>query len=251
METTSPRRRAPGMSPERRREMIVLAALPLVAEYGTAVTTSQIARTAGIGEATIFRVFADKDELLDACVAEALRPDHVLEQLAAVPLDQPLAVRLTEAAEAMRAHMTRIGTVLGALHASGHRSSHDRRPSPAGDRTNAPADDTGGDRTDAPAGAASREPADGTAAGRPGGPHAPGGREASLRRTREALTELFEPDREALRLPPERLAALFMDLTFAGSRRPAGDTAPDVAELVDVFVHGALARPDSTERTAR
>ncbi|MFF0245869.1 TetR/AcrR family transcriptional regulator [Streptosporangium sandarakinum] len=242
METTSPRRRAPGMSPERRREMIVLAALPLVAEYGTAVTTSQIARAAGIGEATIFRVFADKDELLDACVAEALQPGHVLEQLAAVPLDQPLAARLTEAAEAMRAHMTRIGTVLGALHASGHRSSRDRRPSP-------------GDRTDAPTGTAGEEPTGGTAgeaaAGRPGGSHPPGGREASLRRTREALAELFEPDREALRLPPERLAALFMDLMSAGSRRSAGDTAPDVAEVVDVFVHGALARPGSAEEGAR
>ncbi|GGQ07112.1 TetR/AcrR family transcriptional regulator [Streptosporangium pseudovulgare] len=221
------------MSPERRREMIVLAALPLVAEYGTAVTTSQVARAAGIGEATIFRVFTDKDELLDACVAEALHPGHVLEQLAAVPLDQPLAARLTEAAEAMRAHMTRIGTVLGALHASGHRSSRDRRPSP-------------GDRTDAPTGAAGEG-----ATGRPGGSHPPGGREASLRQTREALTELFEPDREALRLPPERLAALFMDLMFAGSRRPAGDTAPDVAELVDVFVHGALTRPGSAEEGAR
>ena len=51
--------------------MIVAAALPLVAEYGAAVTTSQIARAAGIGEATIFRAFKDKDEVLDACVAEA------------------------------------------------------------------------------------------------------------------------------------------------------------------------------------
>ncbi|MFD0886066.1 TetR/AcrR family transcriptional regulator, partial [Streptosporangium algeriense] len=108
-----PRRRAPGMSQERRREMIVMAALPLVAEHGAAVTTAQIARAAGIGEATVFRAFTDKDELLDACVVEVLRPDHVLEQLASVPLDQPLTERLTEAADAMRAHMVRIGTVLG------------------------------------------------------------------------------------------------------------------------------------------
>ena len=95
--------------------MIVAVALPLIAEHGAAVTTGRIARAAGIGEATIFRVFADKDELLDACVVEALRPDHVLEQLAAIPLDQPLAARLAEAADAMHAYTDRIGTVIGAL----------------------------------------------------------------------------------------------------------------------------------------
>lgn len=128
------------MSLERRRHMIVRAALPLVAEYGGAVTTSQIARAAGIGEATIFRAFTDKDGLLDACVVEALRPDHALDQLAEIPLDQPLAARLTEAADALQAHTARIGTVLGALHASGHRRSHDRRtPPPAGPVPETPA----------------------------------------------------------------------------------------------------------------
>jgi hypothetical protein len=53
-------------------------ALPLPIEHGAGVTTPQIAKAAGIGEATIFRAFADKDELLNACVAAALRDDHVL-----------------------------------------------------------------------------------------------------------------------------------------------------------------------------
>ncbi|MER7208700.1 TetR/AcrR family transcriptional regulator [Streptosporangium sp. NPDC000239] len=196
------RRRAPGMSQERRREMIVMAALPLVAEYGAAVTTAQIARAAGIGEATVFRAFTDKEELLDACVVEVLRPDHVLEQLASVPLDQPLTERLTEAAEAMRAHMARIGTVLGALHASGRRSR--------------------GSRTQEE------------------GAGAPSDRAASFKATRDALTELFEPEGDRLRLPPERLAALFLSLTFAGARGSAADVEPSVAEIVDVFVHGIL-----------
>jgi AcrR family transcriptional regulator len=109
------------MSAERRREMIVAVALPLVAEYGAAVTTSQIARAAGIGEATIFRAFTDKEEVLDACLAEAMNPGHVLNELASISLDEPLAVRLAEAAEAMRAHLERMGMVIGTLHASGHR----------------------------------------------------------------------------------------------------------------------------------
>ncbi|GAA5194906.1 TetR/AcrR family transcriptional regulator [Rugosimonospora acidiphila] len=129
MTRTSERRRAPGMSQEQRRAMIVAAALPLVAEHGTAVTTSQIARAAGIGEATIFRAFADKDEVLDECMAEAARPDHVLRELASIPLDQPLAARLTDAIEALRGHLARMGAVAGALHSSGHRRPG-ARPAP-------------------------------------------------------------------------------------------------------------------------
>jgi AcrR family transcriptional regulator len=112
--------------------MIVATALPLVAEFGTAVTTAQIARAAGIGEATIFRAFADKDELLDACVTEALNPDHVVRELASISPDDPLPTRLTQAAEAMRAHLARLGAVLGTLHASGHGRGREpaRRPTP-------------------------------------------------------------------------------------------------------------------------
>lgn len=54
-----------------------------------AVPTTQVARAAGIGEATIFRVFPDKDSLLDACVAEALDPTNVLRELRSISLDQP------------------------------------------------------------------------------------------------------------------------------------------------------------------
>jgi AcrR family transcriptional regulator len=115
MDDTTPRRRAPGMTPERRREMVVAAALPLVAEHGIAVTTAAIARAAGIGEATIFRVFADKDELLDACLTEVMRPDTALDGIAAIPLDVALPERLVEAAGALHAHLRRMGDVMGAL----------------------------------------------------------------------------------------------------------------------------------------
>ncbi|GAA4224545.1 AcrR family transcriptional regulator [Streptosporangium album] len=249
METPPPPRRAPGMGLERRRHMIVRSALPLVAEYGAAVTTSQIARAAGIGEATIFRAFTDKDELLDACVLEALRPDHVLEQLAAISLDQPLIARLTEAADAMQAHTARIGTVLGALHASGRRSRDRRAPlSPAGGVAGGPADhpatsteDTAQSPADGPAGKGTMPgPADGTSppeqAGRTHGP----GRENSARQTHEALVELFEPERDSLRLPPERLAAIFLHLMMSSARRPLGGPQVSNDDIVNLFVHGAL-----------
>ncbi|WP_128428243.1 TetR/AcrR family transcriptional regulator [Streptomyces cyaneus] len=117
-ESQTTRRRAPGMSPEQRRAMIIQTAIPLIAEYGAAVTTAKIARAAGIGEGTIFRVFADKDELLQACVAEALSPEHAVRELDAIDVSQPLPDRLAEAAEALQAHMSRMGAILGSL---GHR----------------------------------------------------------------------------------------------------------------------------------
>ncbi|WP_283247711.1 TetR/AcrR family transcriptional regulator [Streptomyces sp. I05A-00742] len=126
------RRRAPAMHPDQRRAMIVAAALPLVVEYGASVSTAKIARAAGIGEGTVFRAFADKDALLAACMAEAVRPDDTVAHLGSITPDQPLAARLTEAAEVMRGHMARLGAVAGALAAAGRLERPDRAR-PAGD----------------------------------------------------------------------------------------------------------------------
>lgn len=101
--------------------MIIQTAIPLIAEYGAAVTTAKVARAAGIGEGTIFRVFADKDALLQACLAEALAPDHAIRELGAIDMSQPLPARLADAAEALRAHLDRMGAIAGSLQASGHR----------------------------------------------------------------------------------------------------------------------------------
>nr|BFE80610.1 TetR/AcrR family transcriptional regulator [Planobispora longispora] len=192
------------MSTEQRRAMIVAAALPLVAEHGAAVTTGQIARAAGIGEGTIFRVFTDKDELLDACTAEAMNPDHVLRELASIPLDDPLAARLIQAAEALHAHLERMGTVIGALHASGHRRER-------------------------------------TSADRP----APGSRQASMKATRDAVTELIEPDRAVLRLEPEKIAAVFLGMLSIRSGLASHEAEASPDELVDILLHGTLAASGS------
>lgn len=194
-ENQTTRRRAPGMSPEQRREMIIRTAIPLIAEYGAAVTTAKIARAAGIGEGTIFRVFADKDELLQACIAEALSPEHAVRELDAIDVSQPLPERLAEAAEALQAHMSRMGAILGSL---GH--SGGKHP--------------------------------GTVRG--------AGRAESTTRIRAALVELLEPDKAALRRPPEQIAALFFGLLFI---QPRTEDEPDLTpqELVEVFLHGAVA----------
>ncbi|MGP4115443.1 TetR/AcrR family transcriptional regulator [Streptomyces sp. 4N509B] len=197
-ENQTTRRRAPGMSPEERRAMIIQTAIPLIAEYGAAVTTAKIARAAGIGEGTIFRVFADKEELLHACLAEALSPDHAVRELGAIELDQPLPERLVEAVQALQAHLARMGAIAGSLHASGHRGG--KHP--------------------------------GTVRG--------AGRQESTARIRAALAELLEPDRAALRRPPEQVAALFFGLLFTHAHM---EDEPELTTqgLVELFLHGALA----------
>jgi AcrR family transcriptional regulator len=193
------------MSVEARRAMIVHAVLPLLMEHGATVTTSQIARAAGIGEGTIFRAFKDKDELFDACTAEALRPDHVLDAIAEIPIDQPLEDRLVEAAEALGAHLERMGALMGALHASGQlkRAAPEQR---LRDR-----------RTTWK-----------------------GGRRESMAAMRGAMTELFEPEKDRLRLPAEQLAALFLTMLFGGRRMAPDDDAPTTRQVVDLFLHGAV-----------
>ncbi|MFH8487819.1 TetR/AcrR family transcriptional regulator [Streptomyces longisporoflavus] len=213
MATTPNRRRAPALDPGSRREMIVRAALPLVIAHGSAVTTRQIAQAAGIGEGTIFRVFADKEELLDACVTEALSPAAALDELALVSVDQPLADRLAEAASALQAHLGRLGAVVGALHATGRRGRGDR----------------------------------------PGSSGGPPDRAAGSLPVREALAELFEPERKSLRLSPEQTASMFLGLLFVGAGEQRAEDAPadpspplPVRDLVDVFLHGVLSRPTET-----
>jgi AcrR family transcriptional regulator len=185
------------MSPEDRRQMIVRAVLPLVVEHGAAVTTSQIARAASIGEGTIFRAFKDKDELLDTCVLEALKPHDVLAAIAEIPLDQPLDTRLIEATEALGAHLQRMGALMAAMHASGHGGHRDPEQAPRHGR-----------------------------------------RRESMALMREALAELFEPEKDKLRLPADQLASLFLSLLFTRSRLE--DNAPSIGELVDVFLNGAV-----------
>jgi len=86
--------RAPRMSPQERREMLVVATLPLLVQHGLKVTTRQIAEAAGVAEGTIFRVFPDKDALVRAAVAKALDPSPVMAELAMVDIGLELRDRV-------------------------------------------------------------------------------------------------------------------------------------------------------------
>jgi AcrR family transcriptional regulator len=191
------------MSREERRSMIVAAALPLVSEYGAAVTTSRIAQAAGIGEATVFRVFTDKNEILAACVAEAVQVDRVVTELRSIPRDEPLRERMIRAAAALRAHSERVGAVVGTLHASGHLRRE--RGGPKGRPNRAEAIRAVRDAiTDVltPAQSALRLPPDQLAA---------------------VFVRMF-----------------FLERRLPGAE---GDTEPSPTDLADLFLHGALGRP--------
>jgi AcrR family transcriptional regulator len=78
--------------------MIIEATIPLLIEHGEMVTTRQIADAAGIAEGTIFRAFADKDELLAAVIDAALDPAPFERALVTIDPALPLTEIVTSAA---------------------------------------------------------------------------------------------------------------------------------------------------------
>ena len=82
-------KRAAALPADERRLMIVRATLPLLLKNGEMVTTRQIAEAAGIAEGTIFRVFADKDEVISAALDLALDNAPLERALASIDSSQP------------------------------------------------------------------------------------------------------------------------------------------------------------------
>ncbi len=99
--------------------MIIDSMLPLLLEHGEMVTTRQVAEAAGIAEGTIFRVFADKDELIGAVVAHAADPTRLEQAFAAIDLDVPFEQAVTEAVRILQRRtldMARLMASVGPRH---------------------------------------------------------------------------------------------------------------------------------------
>jgi AcrR family transcriptional regulator len=100
--TETKTKRATALPPDERRSMIVAATLPLLLEHGDRVTSRQIAEAAGIAEGTIFRAFADKDEIIAAVVEAALDPLPLEAALTDIPRDLAFEAALAAAVVIMQ-----------------------------------------------------------------------------------------------------------------------------------------------------
>ena len=100
----------------RNQERIVAAAAAAFAELGGDVTLDEVARRAGVGVATVYRRFRNRDQLVRAVVAHVLAAE--IEPVAAVETDDPwrdLAATLEASVAAVAAHRD----VVALAHAAG------------------------------------------------------------------------------------------------------------------------------------
>lgn len=109
------RHRAAPLPAGQRRAGIVSATIPLLIEHGNKLTTRQIADAAGIAEGTIFRVFPDKDSLIDAALETAMDPTPTDAALRAIDRALPLEVRLEQAAEIIQRRVANIWQLMAAV----------------------------------------------------------------------------------------------------------------------------------------
>jgi AcrR family transcriptional regulator len=94
---------------------LIAATLPLIRTYGPDVSTRQIAEAACVAEGTIFRVFPDKESLIDEAISSAFDPVSAVAQLRGIDMSLPLEDRLTEAVQLLHARVTAVVALIMAL----------------------------------------------------------------------------------------------------------------------------------------
>lgn len=119
-------KRAAALPPDERRSMIVAATLPLILEHGDRVTSRQIAEAAGIAEGTIFRAFADKDEIIVAVIEAALDQAPLEAALSGIPAELGFEDRLSAAVVIIQQRVIDVWQVLSSVGTRFHEMT--RRP---------------------------------------------------------------------------------------------------------------------------
>lgn len=111
--------RAPALSPDERRASIIAATLPLLRSKGSAVSTKEIAKAAGIAEGTIFRVFDSKDQLIEAVIHDAFDNSTLVTELGDIDRALPMRDRLAAGVAIMQVHLQGIFELMTVLASSG------------------------------------------------------------------------------------------------------------------------------------
>lgn len=103
------------MPTEERQKAIVAAVTPLIAAYGSGVTTAAMAEAAGVAEGTIYSVFPDKRSLIIAAVRSALDPVVVQEAFSAIDPEAGLEGKLLAAAGVLVERIEQVMALFDAL----------------------------------------------------------------------------------------------------------------------------------------
>lgn len=109
------RHRAAALPPEERRASIISATLELLCAHGTNVNTRQIAEAAGVAEGTIFRVFDDKDSVIEAAIESAFDAEPLDRDLRAIDRSLTLEERLHLAASIIQLRVAAIWNLMSAV----------------------------------------------------------------------------------------------------------------------------------------
>jgi AcrR family transcriptional regulator len=192
------------MAPEDRRASLVQATLPLLRQYGRDVSTRQIAEAAGVAEGTIFRVFPNKETLIDAALEAAFDPAPLFAGLSGIDTELPLRERLVAIVDQMQQRMRGVITLMLAL------------------RMNRPPNKQQFDPT--------------------GKPHQRAV-DQNLRIV-TAIAAVLDKDADRLRMPPMQVADVVRLLTFSASHPLISDGRMLTAEQIADIVLDGVRTPD-------
>lgn len=216
------------MAPDDRRSAILAAAVPLLRERGVGVTTRELAEAAGVAEGTLFRVFPDKGALLCSAIAQAMDPQPVIDELAAVEPDADLPTAVRRAVDIMTVRSLDVARLLSVAHDLACRSA-DRSGDPSATSARVHSHDHPGH------------------VGPPGAAHpghvGPDGRHP-VDAVIEAVGDLLRRHGGArgLRREPAVCARMLVAVVLTSTRTVLRGAAPVLSpdDVVELFLHGAL-----------